>query len=121
MVGRDGGADLALVARRGFAGHAEPTRVGMIGEGGAASNGDRHVLVVQRERCVLYELYSAFPQPDGSWTAGSGAIFPLDSNALRPAGWTSALRRTGGIRPWPGARGRPAGPAPACPPDARPR
>jgi hypothetical protein len=59
-------------------------------EGGAESTGDRHVLLVQRERCVLYELYSAQPHADGSWAAGSGAIFPLDSQALRPAGWTSA-------------------------------
>ena len=59
-------------------------------EGGPASTGDRHVLVVDRDHCVLYELYSAYPQPDGSWHAGSGAIFDLKSNALRPAGWTSA-------------------------------
>lgn len=59
-------------------------------EGGPNSDGDRHVLVVDREKCILYELYSAYPQPDGSWTAGSGAIFDLHSNALRPEGWTSA-------------------------------
>jgi hypothetical protein len=39
-------------------------------EGGAASRGDRHVLVLDADRCVLYELYAASPQPDGSWTAG---------------------------------------------------
>ncbi len=59
-------------------------------EGGAGSNGDRHVLVVDRDRWILYELYAAYPQPNGSWHAGSGAIFDLSSNALRPAGWTSA-------------------------------
>ncbi len=60
-------------------------------EGGAASNGDRHVLVVDRDNCVLYELYYAFPVNGGSaWTAGSGAIFDLSSHALRPASWTSA-------------------------------
>jgi hypothetical protein len=59
-------------------------------EGGASSTGDRHVLVVDKTACVLYELYSAFPQPDGSWKAGSGAVFPLNSDALRPATWTSA-------------------------------
>ena len=59
-------------------------------EGGPSSTGDRHVLVVDEDNCILYELYSAYPQPDGSWTAGSGAIFDLRSNALRPAGWTSA-------------------------------
>ncbi|MGD8790950.1 MAG: hypothetical protein PVF47_00240 [Anaerolineae bacterium] len=59
-------------------------------EGGANSTGDRHVLVLERDDCVLYELYRAFPQPDGSWEADSGAIFDLQSHALRPAGWTSA-------------------------------
>ncbi len=59
-------------------------------EGGAQSKGDRHVLIVDKDHCVLYELYSAYPQPDGSWKAGSGAIFHLRSNSLRPAGWTSS-------------------------------
>ena len=59
-------------------------------EGGPDSDGDRHVLVVDRTNCLLYELFYAFPQADSSWQAGSGAIFDLNSNALRPAGWTSA-------------------------------
>jgi hypothetical protein len=59
-------------------------------EGGADSEGDRHILIVDQDRCILYELYYAVPQPDGSWQAGSGAIFDLQSNALRPADWTSA-------------------------------
>jgi hypothetical protein len=59
-------------------------------EGGPSSSGDRHVLVVDRDGGKLYELFAAYPNPDGSWHAGSGAIFDLDSNALRPAGWTSA-------------------------------
>jgi hypothetical protein len=59
-------------------------------EGGSQSSGDRHVLVVDADNCILYELYSAYPQPDGSWQAGSGAIFSFRSNALRPATWTSA-------------------------------
>src|SRR5262249_11034652 len=59
-------------------------------EGGPNSDGDRHVLVVDRDQCVLYELFDAHPQSDGSWPAGSGAVFPLTSDALRPAGWTSA-------------------------------
>lgn len=59
-------------------------------EGGSQSSGDRHVLVLDRDNCVLYELFSAYPQPDGSWQAGSGAIFDLNSNALRTEGWTSA-------------------------------
>jgi hypothetical protein len=59
-------------------------------EGGAGATGDRHVLVVQARACKLYELYDAHPNPDGSWNAGSGAVFDLRSNKLRPDGWTSA-------------------------------
>ncbi|MBL8987643.1 MAG: hypothetical protein JNJ80_15325, partial [Gemmatimonadetes bacterium] len=59
-------------------------------EGGASSSGDRHVLIVDRDNWKLYELFAAYPQANGSWHAGSGAVFDLNSNALRPAGWTSA-------------------------------
>ena len=59
-------------------------------EGGANSTGDRHVLVVDRDRCKLYEMWNSWPNADGSWHAGSGAVFDLNSNALRPATWTSA-------------------------------
>lgn len=59
-------------------------------EGGPAGEGDRHVLIVDAETCTLYELFDARPLPDGSWTAGSGAVFDLRSNALRPDTWTSA-------------------------------
>jgi hypothetical protein len=59
-------------------------------EGGPASAGDRHVLIVDRDRCRLYELFDAHLQADGSWRGGSGAVFDLRSNALRPATWTSA-------------------------------
>jgi hypothetical protein len=58
-------------------------------EGGSASSGDRHVLVVDRDNCKLYETYSSWPG-DNAWTASSGAVFDLRSNALRPRGWTSA-------------------------------
>jgi hypothetical protein len=59
-------------------------------EGGASSDGDRHVLVVDRSSCKLYELWDAHPRPDGSWHAGSGAIFDLRGSKLRPKSWTSA-------------------------------
>jgi hypothetical protein len=60
-------------------------------EGGRSSSGDRHVIVVDRDACTLYELYAAYPQNGGkSWKAGSGAIWSMKSNKLRPAGWTSA-------------------------------
>lgn len=59
-------------------------------EGGACGDGDRHVIVVQEDTCLLYELFSATPQDDGSWQAYGGAIFDLTSNDLRPDEWTSA-------------------------------
>lgn len=58
-------------------------------EGGPDSQGDRHVLIVDQDECVLYELYRV-ERRAGGWHAGSGAIFDLDSNLLRPDGWTSA-------------------------------
>jgi hypothetical protein len=72
-------------------------------EGGPGSSGDRHVIVVDRSRCRLYELFDAHRRtgeravrastrsPGGArWHAGSGAIFNLRSNRLRPRGYTSA-------------------------------
>jgi hypothetical protein len=58
-------------------------------EGGAQASGDRHVLVVQAGTCRLYELFDAHPDGQG-WQAGSGAVYDLRANRLRPAGWTSA-------------------------------
>ena len=63
-------------------------------EGGLAGNdpnadGDRHMLIVDRDNRILFELY-ALAWNGTKWTAGSGAIFPLDSNTRRPDGWTSA-------------------------------
>lgn len=59
-------------------------------EGGSNGSGDRHILMLDQDNCRLYELFSAYPNQDGSWRAGSGAIFDLKSNALRPDTWTSA-------------------------------
>jgi hypothetical protein len=59
-------------------------------EGGSASTGDRHVLIVDQGACRLYELYDAHKLSATSWHAGSGATWDLQSNALRPATWTSA-------------------------------
>jgi hypothetical protein len=56
---------------------------------GAGEEGDRHVIVLQTGSCRLYELYGASRHGAG-WQAGSGAVFNLRSNALRPEGWTSA-------------------------------
>jgi hypothetical protein len=55
-------------------------------EGGS----DRHLLMLDRDACRLYELFAARRGAAGAWSAGSGAVFDLRSNRLRPAGWTSA-------------------------------
>jgi len=59
-------------------------------EGGPNADGDRHALLLDKDRCKLYELFALYPRPGAGWRAGSGAIFDLRSNRLRPAGWTSA-------------------------------
>lgn len=58
-------------------------------EGGADADGDRHALLVDRNRCRLFELF-ALRREDGRWTAGSGATWSLRAPRMRPAGWTSA-------------------------------
>lgn len=60
-------------------------------EGGRRGTGDRHVIIIDRDRCKLYELYDAHPRRGGrSWRAGSGAVWSMRSNKMRPLGWTSA-------------------------------
>ena len=60
-------------------------------EGGTSGSGDRHVLVLDTGNCTDYEMWAAYPQHGGtSWHAGSGAVFRLGSNQLRPPTWTSA-------------------------------
>jgi hypothetical protein len=58
-------------------------------EGGPHATGDRHAILVDKSNCRLYELYDLRHTSRG-WTAGSGAVWSLRSNHLRPAGWTSA-------------------------------
>jgi len=67
-----------------------PIPRGVAIEGGRSADGDRHALIVDRDRCRLYELFALYPTPGGGWRAGSGATWDLRSNRLRPAGWTSA-------------------------------
>jgi hypothetical protein len=58
-------------------------------EGGQMTSGDRHAVIVDKSTCTLYETWAT--HKDGTrWYAGSGAHWSLKSNALRPAGWTSA-------------------------------
>jgi hypothetical protein len=56
----------------------------------APGSGDRHVLVLDSSNCWLYELYSAYPQSDGSWNAASAAVWDLTADEQRPLTWTSA-------------------------------
>jgi hypothetical protein len=58
-------------------------------QGGESSSGDRHAIIVDRDRCILYEFWALYPTDNG-WHAGSGATWNLRSNRLRPDGWTSA-------------------------------
>src|SRR5271155_2994086 len=53
-------------------------------------SGDRHVLVLDNSSCWLYELYSSYPQTDGSWNAASAAVWDLLADGQRPLTWTSA-------------------------------
>ncbi len=61
-------------------------------EGGpkAPLDSDRHILLIDPKKMMLYEIYQANLQPNGSWKAGSGAVFDLTKNTLRTKGWTSA-------------------------------
>lgn len=58
-------------------------------EGGRNSDGDRHAIIVDKGVCRLYETFATRVR-DGKWRAGSGAVWSLGSNALRPDTWTSA-------------------------------
>ena len=53
-------------------------------------SGDRHVLVLDRDNCFLYELYSSYLQKNGSWNAASGAVWDMLSDEQRPYTWTSS-------------------------------
>lgn len=61
------------------------------GQPGGGPDGDRHMLIVDRDRWVLYELFAAqWNSAQNRWEAGSGAVFDLSANGRRPEGWTSA-------------------------------
>lgn len=59
-------------------------------EGNVAVAGDHHILLLQQGSCKLFEMWDTRKNANGTWSAGSGAIFDLNSNTLRTAGWTSA-------------------------------
>ncbi len=61
------------------------------GVAGGGSSGDRHLLIVDRDRWLLFELFATRWNASAQrWEAGSGAVFNLSSNSRRPEGWTSA-------------------------------
>lgn len=81
----------------GEAGHPIPeaakTQANFIegGVAGGGNDGDRHLLVVDRDRWILYELFATrWNASRARWEAGSGAVFDLSANGRRPEGWTSA-------------------------------
>jgi hypothetical protein len=59
-------------------------------EGGPRGDGDRHVLVLDHDNWILYEMFNAFPERNGAWKADSGAVWDLKKNQVRPDRWTSA-------------------------------
>src|SRR5262245_10656370 len=59
-------------------------------EGGPKGDGDRHVIVLDRDSWTLYELFNAFPLGKAGWKADGGAIWDLRKNQVRPDRWTSA-------------------------------
>ena len=88
------GQTMVTIHLRAYASESDPgpypvPRTAQI-EGGPSSNGDRHVIVVDTANRMLYEMFRAFPNSDGSWNCDSGAVYDLTSNALRPMYWTSA-------------------------------
>jgi len=72
-----------------YAGESDRVRYPIPARPRIERGGDRHVLMVDRGACRLYELFAAQRTASG-WRAGSGAVYDLRSNRLRPAGWTSA-------------------------------
>jgi hypothetical protein len=89
-----GGSQAKVPVTFQYAGESDPGPYpippGVPIEGGPQAGGDRHVLVLDCTGGKLYELFAAYPNPDGSWAAGSGAVFGAQSNSLRPTTWTSA-------------------------------
>jgi hypothetical protein len=88
-----GGAHRTVKVRFGYASESDRVRYPLGRdtriEGGRRSDGDRHAIIVDKSSCRLYETF-ATRKRGGRWYAGSGAVWSLRSNALRPNGWTSA-------------------------------
>jgi hypothetical protein len=72
-----------------YAGESDPGPYPVGNDTSIEQGSDRHAMIINKNTCTLYELF-ALSGSGTSWTAGSGAIFPLNSDVLRPSGWTSA-------------------------------
>jgi hypothetical protein len=72
-----------------YAGESDPGPYPVPASPAIEAGSDAHLLVVDTATCTLYETWDTAPDGKGGWTAGSGAIWSLRSNALRPDGWTS--------------------------------
>ena len=83
------GTQPKLKVRFGYAAQSDPGPYPIPSKPKIEASSDRHMLIVDRDHCKLYELWNARHTSTG-WRAGSGAIWALGSNALRPDGWTSA-------------------------------
>lgn len=88
MAGRD--ERVADITFQDASGESDPGPYRIPDDAPVEEGSDHHVLVVDPTRCQLYELFGATRIGPHVWEAGSGAIFDLRSNSLRPAGWTSA-------------------------------
>jgi hypothetical protein len=91
----DGTQPLVTVNFSAFGGESDPGPMpvpasGPIEGDPLPGNGDRHVLVLNKNNCFLYELYSSYPGMNGSWSAGSAAVWDMTANQDRPWTWTSA-------------------------------
>lgn len=73
-----------------YAGNSDPGPYPIPANPLIEAGSDHHMLIIDTANCTDYEIFSANQNSNGSWSAGSGAVFPLTSNALRPNGWTSA-------------------------------
>jgi hypothetical protein len=73
-----------------YAGESDPGPYPVPASPAIEASSDAHLLVVDSSTCTLYETWATAANGKGGWTAGSGAIWSLRSNALRPDGWTSA-------------------------------
>ena len=112
-----GGEHRKVRVRFGYASESDRVRYPLGGdtriEGGRRSDGDRHAIIVDRSNCKLYETF-ATRKRNGRWQAGSGAVWSLRSNRLRPDGWTSAdaagLPILPGLLRWNEVRDRPGRP-----------